>query len=62
MILSLDVHDKKNYEQLSAIAPTVLRKFDESKTSFKENFRSIAQLVGQDEKAEEILAQYQKRV
>lgn len=61
-MLSLDVHDEKNYEQLSAIAPTVLREYEKIKASFKENFRSVAQVVGQEEKAAEILAQYQKRV
>ncbi|MEH2290106.1 iron-siderophore ABC transporter substrate-binding protein [Nostoc sp.] len=62
LMLSLDVHDDKNYAQLSAIAPTVLREYDKIKTSFQENFRAIAQLVDQEEKAEKILAQYQKRV
>lgn len=62
LILSLDVHDEQNYQQLSAIAPTVLREFDQINTSFQENLRSIAQIVKQVEKAEDILAQYQNRV
>ncbi|MFB2839035.1 iron-siderophore ABC transporter substrate-binding protein [Floridanema evergladense] len=62
LILSLDVHDEQNYQQLSAIAPTVLREFETINTSFKENLRSIAQVVAQEETAEDILAQYQNRV
>jgi iron complex transport system substrate-binding protein len=61
LILSLDFGEQI-YDQLSAIAPTVVREYEKIKFSFKENFRSIAQLVGQARKAEEVLAQYQERV
>jgi iron complex transport system substrate-binding protein len=62
LILSLDAYAGQNYELLSAIAPTVPIQFDKAKLSFKENFRFIAQLVGQEPKAEKVLNQYQKRV
>jgi iron complex transport system substrate-binding protein len=62
LILGLDAHDEQNYEQLSAIAPTVLREYDKIKLSFRENFRAIAELVNREEQASEVLAQYQKRV
>jgi len=50
------------YKQLSAIAPTVLIDVWKDNIPVKENFRYIAQLVGQEEKAEEVLNQYEKRV
>jgi iron complex transport system substrate-binding protein len=51
------------YQQLSAIAPTVLVDFGKEVTpSYKNHLRSLAQLVGQEDKAEEVLNQYQKRI
>ena len=47
------------YEQLSKIAPSVII---DSKLSIKENFRNIAEIVGQEAKAGEVLAQYQARI
>ncbi|MEM8832333.1 MAG: iron-siderophore ABC transporter substrate-binding protein [Cyanobacteria bacterium P01_G01_bin.19] len=55
-------HTDQSYQQLSAIAPTVLIDVFRDKIPIKENFRYIAQLVGKEEKAEEVLDQYQKRV
>lgn len=50
------------YQQLSAIAPTVLIDVWRDRIPMKENFLYIAQLVGKEEKAEEVLNQYHKRV
>ena len=62
LMLSLDVHDEQNYQQLSTIAPTVLREYEMIETSFKENLRSVARVVSREEQAEDILTQYQNRV
>ncbi|MEG3880949.1 ABC transporter substrate-binding protein [Microcoleus sp. herbarium7] len=63
LILGTNGYGTQYYNQLSAIAPTILRDFrTEVEPSFKEHFRFIAQVVGQQEKAEEVLSQYQKRV
>ena len=61
LILSLD-SGNNIYQQLSSIAPTVVRAYDNIKLSFKENFRAIAQLLGESEKAEKVLTQYKKRI
>ncbi|MCU0534284.1 MAG: iron-siderophore ABC transporter substrate-binding protein [Hydrococcus sp. Prado102] len=51
------------YQQLSAIAPTVLFDFDkEVKFSFKEHLRAIARIVGREANAEDAIARYQKRI
>ncbi len=50
------------YKQLSAIAPTALVDIWRDKIPIKESCRYIAQLVGQGEKAEEIINQYHERV
>jgi len=52
----------QNYKQLSNIAPTVLIDIFNVKAPIEETFRYIAQLVGQERKAEEVLEQYQKRI
>jgi iron complex transport system substrate-binding protein len=51
-----------SYKQLSAIAPTVVIDIYNVEAPTKVTFRFIAQLVGQTQKAEEVLKQYQKRV
>ncbi|NJK51663.1 MAG: iron-siderophore ABC transporter substrate-binding protein [Leptolyngbyaceae cyanobacterium SU_3_3] len=55
-----------NYQLLSAIAPTVaisdLRDPVTNQVSFKEMFRYTAKTLGQEEKAEKVLRQYQQRV
>ena len=50
------------YEQLSQIAPAVLVDTWRDRIPIKENFRRIAEIVGQEEKAEEVLAQYEERI
>jgi iron complex transport system substrate-binding protein len=62
LILALDIQNEQNYKQLSAIANTVFTDYEKIKFSFKENFRFIAQLLAQEEKAEEVLNQYQVRI
>ncbi|MBW4645802.1 MAG: iron-siderophore ABC transporter substrate-binding protein [Goleter apudmare HA4340-LM2] len=61
LILALDIYQETIYKQLTAIAPTVLVQYNR-KNLFKENFRYIAQLFGQEKKAEEVLTQYQNRI
>lgn len=61
LILMAD-YDKQYYKQLSTIAPTVLIDIYNVKANIKENFQYIAQLVGQEDKAKEVLKQYQKRI
>ncbi|NJM87279.1 MAG: iron-siderophore ABC transporter substrate-binding protein [Hydrococcus sp. RU_2_2] len=51
------------YPQLSAIAPTVLLDYyKEVQFSFKKHLRAIAQIVGREANAEEVLARYQQRI
>lgn len=62
LILGL-TDSEQSYSQLSAIAPTVL--IDSSKMlrhSFKRHLNVIAQVVGQEAKAEEVLDRYQQRI
>lgn len=53
---------RKNYQELSAIAPTVVIDLPSMNYSFKENLRFIAQVLGKSEKAEEVIAKYYARV
>jgi iron complex transport system substrate-binding protein len=54
---------RQYYQQLSAIAPTVLLDYDrEVKFSFKEYFRTIARIVDRKANAEEVLVRYQKQI
>jgi iron complex transport system substrate-binding protein len=55
-------YQKNAYEQLSAIAPTVVVDLPGMNYSFKENLRFIAQVLGKSEKAEEVIAEYYERV
>jgi iron complex transport system substrate-binding protein len=48
------------YKRLSEIAPTVI--VPDSLISFKDRFRFIAQVLGRNEEAERVLAQYQARI
>lgn len=50
------------YEIISKIAPAIPDERNKFKLSFKDHFRAVAQLVGQEKKADEVLKQYQKRV
>jgi iron complex transport system substrate-binding protein len=63
-LILLPDYGTQYYKQLSAIAPTVLIDpwKDKALIPIKETFRYISQLVGQEEKAEEVLNQYQKRI
>jgi iron complex transport system substrate-binding protein len=55
-------YQKSIYKQLSAIAPTVVVDLPGLNYSFKENLRFIAQVLGESEKAEQVIAQYYERV
>ncbi len=63
-LILLPDYGTEYYKQLSAIAPTVLIDTwkDKALIPIKETFRYIAQLVGQEEKAEKVINQYQKRI
>lgn len=50
------------YKQISDIAPAIPEDREKTKFSFKENLRSIAHLVNREEKVDELLNQYQKKV
>jgi iron complex transport system substrate-binding protein len=50
------------YKQLSDIAPTVLINWEDVKSSFKEYFRRVAQIINQEKTAEELLVQYQNKI
>ena len=53
---------KANYNRLSKIAPTVPIDIYNVKADIKDMFRYIAELVSKEEKAEEVLDQYQRKV
>ncbi|MBD6617805.1 iron-siderophore ABC transporter substrate-binding protein [Komarekiella sp. 'clone 1'] len=54
-------YQKNIYNQLSNFAPTVLVDW-ESFNSFQDNFRYIAQILGEEEQAKLVLNQYQERI
>nr|WP_318780345.1 iron-siderophore ABC transporter substrate-binding protein [Atlanticothrix silvestris] len=60
LILGRENH-KNIYTQLSDFAPTVLVDWGNF-VSFQDNFRYIAQVLGEEEKAKLILNKYQKRI
>lgn len=66
LILAMDFAHETIYEQLLAIAPTVLFQYDptenEEYSSFKVNLQRIAQLVEKEAEADAVLAQYQDRI
>ena len=47
---------------MTEIDPTALIEFDKAKLSFKDNLRLVAQLVGEEQKVDNVLSEYQKRV
>ncbi|MEA5505973.1 iron-siderophore ABC transporter substrate-binding protein [Halotia wernerae UHCC 0503] len=55
-------YQKSFYKQLSAIAPTIVVDLPGLNYSFKENLRFIAQVLGESEKAEQVIAEYYERV
>jgi iron complex transport system substrate-binding protein len=54
-------YQKSIYPQLSKFAPTVLVEWG-SFTTFQDNFRYIAQVLGEEEKGKLVLNQYQERI
>jgi iron complex transport system substrate-binding protein len=61
LVIALDL-DPRLYEPISVIAPTVVGEFDKIKFSFKDNFRSLAQLLNRQEEAEKVLNRYEDKV
>ena len=65
LIIAMDFAHEAIYEQLSAIAPTVLLQYeaeDKEYTSFKVNLQRIAQIVDKEAEADKVIAQYQDRI
>jgi iron complex transport system substrate-binding protein len=60
LVISLDL-EPQVYKSISAIAPTVVREFETVRLSFKENLRSLAQILNREEEAERALAQYEEK-
>ncbi|WP_129976357.1 iron-siderophore ABC transporter substrate-binding protein [Rhodococcus sp. Q1] len=59
LILSAEVRDGENYEELSAIAPTV---FSQSTgPTWKDNIRLVAQAIGKEDLAEQKISEYEER-
>ncbi|MDH6282087.1 iron complex transport system substrate-binding protein [Prescottella agglutinans] len=59
LILSAEVRDGKNYEALSALAPTV---FSQSTgPTWKENIRLVARALGKEDLAEQKIGEYEAR-
>ena len=59
LILSAEVRDGGNYEELSAIAPTV---FSESTgPTWKDNIRLVARALGKEDLAEQKISEYEQR-
>jgi iron complex transport system substrate-binding protein len=59
LIISAEVRDGKNYEQLSAIAPTIFT--ETTGPTWKENIRLVGQALGKEELANEKIAAYEQR-
>ncbi|WP_047983417.1 ABC transporter substrate-binding protein [Ornithinibacillus californiensis] len=60
LIIGNKMRQEEHYEALSAIAPTV---FEETlRGDWKVNFKLIAEAIGQEEKGQEVLDQYNERV
>ncbi|MDV2998231.1 MAG: putative siderophore-binding lipoprotein YfiY [Chroococcidiopsis sp. SAG 2025] len=53
---------KYMYKHISDIAPAIPEEREKTKFSFKENLQFIAQLVNRQEKVDELLDQYQRKV
>lgn len=62
LILSNDVSTGRLYEQLSQIAPTILSQDNGRTGEWQANFRLYAEALGQTDRAEQLLAEYQRRV
>ncbi|MCQ4119221.1 ABC transporter substrate-binding protein [Rhodococcus tibetensis] len=59
LIISAEVRDGKNYEQLSAIAPTIFT--ETTGPTWKENIRLVGQALGREELANEKITAYEAR-
>jgi len=59
LILSLDFISAEQYNLLSEIAHTALIEFDKAKLSLKDNLRLVDQLVGEEEKVDNVLRDLQ---
>ncbi|MFI5745958.1 ABC transporter substrate-binding protein [Streptomyces sp. NPDC051644] len=60
LILTSKVRDGDRYEQLSAIAPTVMT--ESTGTAWKENFRTHADALGKQAEAKKVIAEYNAHV
>ncbi|NJK52178.1 MAG: ABC transporter substrate-binding protein [Leptolyngbyaceae cyanobacterium SU_3_3] len=61
LILAIDYAHERIYNQLSAIAPTVIVNYSEH-NSFKKNLIYLAQLFDREAEADRVLSQYQARI
>jgi iron complex transport system substrate-binding protein len=61
LILAMYFSHEKIYQQLTAIAPTLIVDFERN-YSFKVNLRYLAQIFGKEEEAEKVISQYQARI
>ncbi len=59
LIISAEVRDGKNYEQLSAIAPTVFTQT--TGPTWKDNIRVVGQALGKESLAEAKISEYETR-
>lgn len=59
LIISAEVRDGKNYEQLSAIAPTVFTQT--TGPTWKENIRLVGEALGKESSAESKITEYETR-
>jgi len=59
LIISAEVRDGKNYEQLSAIAPTIFT--ETTGPTWKENIRLVGKALGKEELAEQKIGAYEER-
>ncbi|MFC9837142.1 ABC transporter substrate-binding protein [Rhodococcus sp. NPDC127530] len=59
LIISAEVRDGKNYEQLSAIAPTIFT--ETTGPTWKDNIRLVGKALGKEALAEQKIAAYEER-
>ncbi|WP_009479639.1 ABC transporter substrate-binding protein [Rhodococcus sp. JVH1] len=59
LIISAEVRDGKNYEQLSAIAPTIFT--ETTGPTWKDNIRLVGKALGKEELAEQKIGTYEER-
>ncbi|MDV7084953.1 ABC transporter substrate-binding protein [Rhodococcus opacus] len=59
LIISAEVRDGKNYEQLSAIAPTIFT--ETTGPTWKDNIRLVGKALGKEELAEQKIGAYEQR-